>query len=470
MRNVLKLLLLFSVVTFTAAVSADEMRDSLFEKADAALKKANSLDANVLTPVSYAKASELYQRADDRFKKGKSIEKIKLDLSQAVSHYKKAIKSVELAAVTFDTSINARKDALTAKADEYATAQWQEAEIAFAVAAKRLEGGNVKSASKKSAKAEELYRVAELAAIKANYLNETRNLIAKAKKEKVYKYAPRTLKNAEALLMKAEKALSDNRYDLDQPRSLAREAKYEANHAIHIASKVLPLARGDVEPEDVVLAMEQPVVRVAGTLDLVAELDGQSEDPMKNIMDKIAQLQMQAYELGEAQKNIQQLETEMTILEERLGVQNERLAKQEKRRAQFGQVNDLFDPAEAIVLTKGSDILIRMVGLNFKPGKSTVETQYFSLLAKVQKALNVFPNAPVIVEGHTDSFGGDAINMQISRDRAEAVRSYLLANMPGRTNMSILSEGYGETKPIGNNETAEGRTKNRRIDLVIKTL
>jgi len=95
MRNVLKLFLLLSVVTFSVGIFADEMRDSLFDKADAVLKKANGLEANVLTPVSYAKASDLYQRASTRFKKGKSIEKIKLDLSQAVSYYQKAIKGMQ---------------------------------------------------------------------------------------------------------------------------------------------------------------------------------------------------------------------------------------------------------------------------------------------------------------------------------------------------------------------------------------
>ncbi len=462
---------LFTIV-FTALAhlaAADEMRESLFGEADSALRKANELSANVLTPVSYGKASDYYRRADERFEKGKSIDRIKQDLAQATQLYKQAIKGVELAEVTFTTMIRARKDALTAKADQYAPELWQEAAEDFAAAAKKLEGGNVKSASKLAAKAESALRAAELAAIKANYLNETRNIIARAKNDKVYKYAPKTLAKAESLLTQAEQALSENRYDIDQPRSLAREANYEANHAIQIASKVMPLMRGDREPEDVILEMEEPIVRVASALDLVAELDGQSEDPMKGIMSRISELQMRSYELGEAEQRLQQLDTEIGYLEERMGMQNERLARQERRRALFEKADSLFEDEEAVVLTKGNDILVRMVGLNFAPGKSTIESQYFGILAKVQKAMDLFPQAPVIVEGHTDSFGGDEINLELSRQRAEAVRAYLLANMPERTNMSISADGFGETRPIGNNETVDGRKRNRRIDLVIKT-
>jgi outer membrane protein OmpA-like peptidoglycan-associated protein len=70
------------------------------------------------------------------------------------------------------------------------------------------------------------------------------------------------------------------------------------------------------------------------------------------------------------------------------------------------------------------------------------------------------------VEGHTDSYGSDASNLNLSQERADAVKAYLLANMsmdPSR----IEAIGYGESKPIANNETAEGRAKNRRIEIVI---
>ena len=72
-----------------------------------------------------------------------------------------------------------------------------------------------------------------------------------------------------------------------------------------------------------------------------------------------------------------------------------------------------------------------------------------------------------MIEGHTDSFGGDKANLDLSQRRADAVMQYLLANMDIERSR-IFSMGYGESKPIANNETKEGRAQNRRIDLKLR--
>ncbi len=113
-------------------------------------------------------------------------------------------------------------------------------------------------------------------------------------------------------------------------------------------------------------------------------------------------------------------------------------------------------------------MLIRPVGLVFASGSAQIETQYFTLLRKVQDALRVFPDTVIVVEGHTDSFGGDETNFKLSQDRAESVRSYLLANMRDLAPADVQAVGFGESRPVANNETVEGRAKNRRIDVVIR--
>jgi outer membrane protein OmpA-like peptidoglycan-associated protein len=139
---------------------------------------------------------------------------------------------------------------------------------------------------------------------------------------------------------------------------------------------------------------------------------------------------------------------------------------QEKIRQQFDSVEKTFTREEAQVLRDGNDVIIRLVGLTFDVGKSNIKPEHFGLLTKVQNAINTFPECNISVEGHTDSHGSDALNLRLSQERADAVKAYLLANMsidPSR----MEAVGYGESKPIANNETAEGRAKNRRIDIVI---
>ena len=88
------------------------------------------------------------------------------------------------------------------------------------------------------------------------------------------------------------------------------------------------------------------------------------------------------------------------------------------------------------------------------------------LLTKVMRALREFPNHKYLIAGHTDSQGNDAYNLNLSENRALAVKSYLEANM-GLPADQFESIGYGESRPIASNDSPDGRRLNRRIEIVI---
>ena len=87
-------------------------------------------------------------------------------------------------------------------------------------------------------------------------------------------------------------------------------------------------------------------------------------------------------------------------------------------------------------------------------------------VALLRQAIQVFPDSTVVVEGHTDAFGSDELNHTLSQTRAEAVVHHLLSVMT-ISPTQLTSVGYGESRPVANNETAAGRKRNRRIDVVI---
>jgi outer membrane protein OmpA-like peptidoglycan-associated protein len=450
------------------AAAQENLRATLFAQTDEALKAANEARANVLAPKNYAEAAEHYRDAEKKLERGGSIESIKKDLADAARSLRKAVDATRLAGVTLTSAIQARNDAEEANAKQFAAKEWQDAEEKFASAAMRLEDGNVNSARSRAIDAEKRYRTAELAAIKANYLDETRRLIKQADKDRVERYAPKTLAKAEALLAQAEKALTQSRYDTDEPRSLARQAKYEVKHAMYLARTLEPVRDRDVSLEDFALANEKPIEQISATLDLVAELDEGYDGPTQAITAKIETLQKDAYELSERRGQILELESEIQRLEGQLGTQSQRLAAQEQQRQRFRQVSAMFGPDEAQVFTQGQNVLVRPIGLVFPSGSAQIETRYFALLRKVQDAIRVFPNSLVVVEGHTDSFGSDETNLKLSQERANAVRAYLLANMTNLSAADVQPVGFGESRPVANNETVEGRAKNRRIDLLIR--
>lgn len=445
---------------------ADELRDRLFSSTDAAYDNATKGNASLLAPVSYFKAKDYYDRAQTKFEKNKSVDKITKDLDQARSLFKQSINSAKLAKLTLATVLQARTDALGVGADKQATAQWSSAEIEFLNSAKTMETGSLAKTKKYAAKAEGLYRDAELIAIKGSYLDQTRKVLAEAKKKKVKKYAPKTLEKATQLLASAEKELSENRYDTDYPRALVKESLYEAKHSLYLAEQVREINSSDTTVEEYLLRREEPLVGMAEAMDLVAQFDEGYDKSTSSIRAKVESLIKDSRDLKELTSQMKKLEGEHRELEQRLGIQSERLAKQEQAKATLDLVNRVFTSDEALVFMQGDNVIIRAVGLTFEPGRSDLNKSHNILLEKFQQVARILKGYSISVEGHTDSFGGDDANIDLSLRRANAVRDYLAANMQNFSLSNSEAKGYGESRPIANNETRIGRSKNRRIDLV----
>ena len=100
------------------------------------------------------------------------------------------------------------------------------------------------------------------------------------------------------------------------------------------------------------------------------------------------------------------------------------------------------------------------------------DSEKYNLNAKSQETLNKlagifkeYPNTNILVEGHTDDTGSDSYNLTLSKNRAQAVTSYMVSN--GLDKGRFDTKWYGEAQPKYDNTTAEGRSKNRRVELAI---
>ncbi|MGH8496313.1 MAG: OmpA family protein [Gammaproteobacteria bacterium] len=461
-----------------ATAGAQELRENLFADATAAYRAAREAQADRLSPRNYRSAIEAYQEAENRYDRGGNVERVRESLAEAEQYFGRAAQTAELAREALASLIDARDDAEIAGAPGFSAELWEDAEERFEVAAIELERGDRKLADRRAAEAEAVYRDAELLSIKANYLSDTRDLLRQADEQRVERYAPKTLAKAEALLAEAERAITEDRYDTDRPRGLAQEAQYEVRHAIYLAEYLRKAGNDDWTVEDVVLDWEQPLQRLAAGLDVRIELDEgyapATDSLVADIEDLRAESQRLGQEVEQSRRRIVGLEDEIRELDARLGGASEerqelvqRLAAQARVREQFAQIEGMFERSEAQVFRQADDVYIRLSALSFDSGRATIDPGNFGLLTKLERAIQVFPDAHLVIEGHTDSYGGDAENFELSQRRAEAVRQYLLANArldPAR----ISSVGYGETRPVANNETADGRAKNRRIDVRIQ--
>jgi outer membrane protein OmpA-like peptidoglycan-associated protein len=471
-------LLAIFVLGAVSAAAQNELRNTFFKEADAARAAADAQNAVLLAPRSYAAATKDYKAADAGLVRGRNIEYVRDKTASATRHYKTATTAAELAKTVLSQVMKSRQDAANAKAPELSTEIWDKAQREFGSAIRYLERGDLKNAKRKDIEATSLYRDAELVAIKAQYLSETRRLLADAERARVGRYAPLTLNNAKQLLAEAEKELNENRYDTDRPRNLARQANYEAKHAIYLSEVVRDVRDKNLSVEQLVLHWEGSLRQISGAADVVPAM-ATGHEPLtaelvtfiENQVNEVQSLQ-QEFEAGNLR--LADMEEELRALDERLGGATaeraalvQRLEAQARVKEQFEQVEKMFSRSEARVFREGNNVILRLVGLSFDSGQSEIRRDSFNLLNKVEKAIDVFPRSELVIEGHTDSYGGDESNQVLSQKRAESVQQYMI-NAMRIPSYRLIATGYGETNPVANNETEAGRARNRRIDIVIK--
>ncbi|MBC7983256.1 MAG: OmpA family protein [Candidatus Obscuribacterales bacterium] len=475
-------LVIFCGICLATALTAQESDLTAALTAQrAALEQARTEKVDVLAPSNFAVALAANAQAAKDLEKGRKPEKIRAQLSAGERALAQAQKAAEVARTALATALKTRDDAVASQAPKFAPEVWLRASERFADAAVKAEKGDVSGAQKRAAEADVLLREAELAGIKGGILGEARTLIAQADAAKVAEFAPRSLAAAKKFVQQSEQEISRNRYDADVPRALAQQATYEARHALYLAETIRPLLEKDEEEhaiEELILAWEEPLKRMAAELEMTARFDAGYLRPTQDFIDRISKLQQevrtQRQDLTDRDAQIAILDREIKRLEDRLGgVSDERVALQRRldvqaqQRRHIAQVETAFAPTEARIFRQADNLVISLMGITFPVGKSVIDPASYALMSKVQDAIKLFPNASLIVEGHTDADGTDSANLILSQDRADAVKQYLISNA-GLNAEKISSIGYGEARPVASNQNAEGKARNRRIDLVVQ--
>lgn len=189
----------------------------------------------------------------------------------------------------------------------------------------------------------------------------------------------------------------------------------------------------------------------------IAEVQGRLQQSQKQLEQLEAnQQQRQGQELnqlrGQNQSQAQQLATSEAARKDA-----------EKRAAQAAadlqRIASVKQEARGMVITLSGEVL-------FTSGKADLLPAAQAKLSEVANALTQqSPDGNIVVEGHTDTQGKEAYNLDLSTRRAQAVRDYLAAH--GVAPDRIRAEGLGFSRPIADNKTAEGRANNRRVEIVV---
>jgi len=120
---------------------------------------------------------------------------------------------------------------------------------------------------------------------------------------------------------------------------------------------------------------------------------------------------------------------------------------------------DVVETEKEIQVSLGAEILFDTGRFDLKPAAATALEGLLALLAR-------YPRAPMRIEGHTDSVGTPQANQVLSEQRAASVKQWLVSR--GIASTLIATAGRGESSPVASNDTAEGREKNRRVEIRIR--
>ncbi|MFN8549472.1 MAG: OmpA family protein, partial [Candidatus Eisenbacteria bacterium] len=110
---------------------------------------------------------------------------------------------------------------------------------------------------------------------------------------------------------------------------------------------------------------------------------------------------------------------------------------------------------------------ITVRNINFETGKWDLKPESMPVLDEIGAILLNWPELKIEIGGHTDARGSDKFNLELSGERANAVREYLLTRFPSIRAEQYSAKGYGEAMPLASNQTTEGMAKNRRVEFKV---
>lgn len=454
---------LFIMATVHFAFAQMSPKEKFFQDYEKLIEEVRAQNGEILSPKNFKKAIEKYEEASRDYDSKKSIKTVRSSLDEASRYANRTLEVINLAKVSLISAIEARDAALSADAPLYSEKLWEEAEKKFSDSARELEDDDMNGARRKGAESIDLFKKAELLAIKNGILGEAREAVALAEEAKAKEYCFHTLSNAQNLLAQAEQILNRDRYARDEAIKKAQEAAYQGRHAQYLAKTISVLSEKQQNWENVILKFEEILTNLSSLFNYQPSFEKGMDNGVKSLTTYIQNLKEEKKRLVEENSV---LEEELNAVREREANYSAELQKKLNREKKIEKVKNLFTPEEAKVIYEGDNLTIRLAGFNFPSGQAIIQPEYFSLLTKIQRAINEFPESHILIEGHTDSVGDAYRNKVLSEQRAGAVREYLLANMDIKPEQ-ISHLGFGEERPIASNETREGKANNRRIDVVI---
>lgn len=306
-------------------------------------------------------------------------------------------------------------------------------------------------------------------------LFEARNAIRIARNANAEKYAASALSSAAHSLQQAESAYA-SKANKTSIATYARDAAQTAEDA-----RVMALKKQEEDRLSREAATREAQARALA--DAEAQRRAQAEQDRASAEAARAEAERMRQEAEQEAHQATQAKAEAEAAQQAALAQQQQLAAEaDKARAAAAEADRLRQQAEkdksdlrarllqqlnAVLETHDTarGLIANMGDVLFETGKYELKPEARERLAKVSGILLAYSNLRIAIEGHTDSVGTDDYNQRLSEQRAESVRDYLVGQ--GVVAQSVTARGLGKTQPIASNDSADGRQRNRRVELVL---
>jgi outer membrane protein OmpA-like peptidoglycan-associated protein len=282
---------------------------------------------------------------------------------------------------------------------------------------------------------------------------EARNAVDIAKSHGADKYAPDILAKAEGSLKMAENLLA-SKANKKEIISTARQTVQFSEDA-----RILTVQRQEEERitnERVAAAATAKAEAEAKAEAAAAEAKRQADAEAQHQADLAAARQAQMQAEAKAEADVLKAKEEAAKAE----AERARKAAEDLRAQLLAQLNSVLktvDTPRGLVATM-ADIL-------FATGKYDLAQSAREDLSRLAGIIMSHPGLNLSIEGYTDSTGSELTNQKLSEQRADAVRTYLISQ--GLSADSVTAKGLGQANPVAGNDTAAGRSQNRRVEIVV---
>lgn len=483
------LLVLAGILVISACASAPQIsredvlkQNDSIAQLDANLSQSKKMGSDYLAPEGYKKVQDILKQAISSAQGGDSAG-AKNYTNKGITALKTVDKNTASSKKIFVELLSNRDRAIKAGSEKLFPEDFKKLEAEFQEASNLIEKGKIENAKKLRPGLITKYGRLELKSVKKDAAQAAKAAIAEAKEKEADDYAPKTLKLAEEELTLALSILEANRHQADKAGTHTTRAIELANQSIQIAEMVKDFDRHDYSEEDKILWYQKQVATINEPLKSKLVFDQDNRSTIHSIRNDVAALKQTESDLRRdlkatevrVEKLLSANRSDMGKLkkkyEKEITQQNKKREALEKReretRQRFEDVQSLFTEEEAEVYRKRQNVLILAHGFYFEPGKSEIKSVNFTMLNKIDQASKKFPKSKLVISGHTDSTGNPRKNKLLSEKRAANVAKFL-KDTKGIKSSRISVRGFGAEKPVASNNTKEGRSRNRRIEVLIK--